>query len=67
MILEVKDLTVEFQIGKNFLTAVNNVNFGLGQQDSLGLVGESGCGKSTTGYALMNLLPKMEGFLMGKS
>lgn len=58
MILEVKDLTVEFQIGKNFLTAVNNVNFGLGQQDSLGLVGESGCGKSTTGYALMNLLPK---------
>lgn len=58
MILEVKDLSVQFQIGKDIYTAVNKVSFNLEEQDSLGLVGESGCGKSTTAYALMNLLEK---------
>lgn len=58
MIIEVKDLTVQFQVGKDTFTAVNNINFKLDEQDSLGLVGESGCGKSTTAYALMNLLEK---------
>ncbi len=58
MLLEVKDLSVQFQAGKKVLTAVNRVSFSLGEQESLGLVGESGCGKSTTAYALMNLLPR---------
>lgn len=58
MILEVKDLSVQFKVGKDIYTAVNKVSFNLGEQDSLGLVGESGCGKSTTAYALMNLLEK---------
>lgn len=58
MVLEVKDLTVQFRVGKDTLTAVNGVSFKLGEQESLGLVGESGCGKSTTAYALMKLLEK---------
>lgn len=58
MIIEVKDLTVKYQVGKDTLTAVNNISFNLDEQDSLGLVGESGCGKSTTAYALMNLLER---------
>ncbi len=56
MLLEVKNLSVQFQAGKQFLTAVNDVSFSLGERDSLGLVGESGCGKSTTAFALMRLL-----------
>ena len=58
MLLEVKDLTVQFRTEGQTLTAVNRVSFSLGEKESLGLVGESGCGKSTTAYALMNLLPK---------
>lgn len=58
MLLEVKDLSVQFQTGKSVLTAVNQVSFTLAEKQSLGLVGESGCGKSTTAFALMNLLPK---------
>lgn len=56
MLLEVKNLSVQFNTGKQLLTAVNDVSFSLGEQDSLGLVGESGCGKSTTAFALMRLL-----------
>ena len=56
MLLEVKNLSVDFKVGKQTLRAVNNVSFSLGEKDSLGLVGESGCGKSTTAFALMRLL-----------
>jgi len=56
VLLEVKNLSVQFSTGKKLLTAVNDVSFSLGEQDSLGLVGESGCGKSTTAFALMRLL-----------
>lgn len=58
MTIEVKNLTVQFKVGKDTYTAVNSIDFKLDEQDSLGLVGESGCGKSTTAYALMNLLEK---------
>jgi len=56
MLLEVKNLSVDFKVGKQALRAVNRVSFSLGEKDSLGLVGESGCGKSTTAFALMRLL-----------
>lgn len=56
MLLEVKNLSVDFKVGKQTLRAVNKVSFSLGEKDSLGLVGESGCGKSTTAFALMRLL-----------
>ena len=58
MLLEVKNLCVDFKVGKQTLRAVNDVSFSLGERDSLGLVGESGCGKSTTAFALMRLLAK---------
>lgn len=56
MLLEVKDLSVQFSAGKQLLTAVNRVSFSLNEGESIGLVGESGCGKSTTAFALMRLL-----------
>ena len=58
MLLEVKNLSVDFKVGRQTLRAVNNVSFSLGERDSLGLVGESGCGKSTTAFALMRLLAR---------
>lgn len=66
MLLDVNDLVVEFDIGKTRLTAVNHVSFCLGEKESLGLVGESGCGKSTTALALMNLLAKNGHITNGK-
>lgn len=39
MLLEVKNLSVDFKVGKQTLRAVNNVSFSLGERDSLGLVG----------------------------
>lgn len=62
-ILTVRDLTVRFPVrrdgffkAKKEVHAVNGVNFDLYCGETLGIVGESGCGKSTTGKALMNML-----------
>ncbi len=58
MAIEVDRLSVQFKVDNQNLVAVNNISFKLEEKESLGLVGESGCGKSTTAYALMNLLEK---------
>jgi oligopeptide/dipeptide ABC transporter ATP-binding protein len=56
--LEVEDLTISFRIeGGNPVDAVRGVSFTVDVGDRLGLVGESGCGKSTTLFGLMGLLP----------
>ena len=62
VILQVRDLSVRFPIRMGWFEAdkqvhaVEGLNFTLRQGETLGLVGESGCGKSTTGKALMNML-----------
>lgn len=58
MVIEVDNLSVQFKVNHKNLTAVNGISFKLDEKESLGLVGESGCGKSTTAYALMNLLER---------
>lgn len=55
-VLEVKDLQIQFKIDEKFYTAVQNVSFEIRSGETLGLVGESGCGKSVTSLALMRLL-----------
>jgi len=55
--LEVKDLSVHFTVMKGTVHAVEKVNFTLAQGETMGLVGESGCGKTTTAYAVTRLLP----------
>ena len=56
-LLEVRDLGVDFDIGRGQLHAVRGVSFTLHARDRLGIVGESGCGKSTVVLAMMGLLP----------
>ncbi|MFC4354290.1 ABC transporter ATP-binding protein [Chryseomicrobium palamuruense] len=56
-ILEVKELKVGISTDDQEIHIVNGVNFSLGKGEVLGIVGESGCGKSLTSLSLMNLLP----------
>jgi ABC-type oligopeptide transport system ATPase subunit len=67
-ILEVKDLKVHFPIRRGLLQrtvghvkAVDGVSFTLNRGETLGLVGESGCGKTTAGRALIRLIPATGG------
>ena len=56
-LLSVRNLTTKFKADGQWLEAVSDVSFDLQPGEILGLVGESGCGKSTTAYSLMRLLP----------
>ncbi len=55
-LLRVEDLTVEFPVGRDkTVKAVSGISFDIAKGETLGLVGESGCGKSTTGRAILQL------------
>ena len=57
-ILEVKDLHVDIKLSEGILTAVRGVNFEMKKGETLGLVGESGCGKSLTCKAILGINEK---------
>ena len=57
MLLELKNLTVEFPAASRPLTAVRDLSLGISRGEVLGLVGESGSGKSVTSLSVMGLLP----------
>jgi peptide/nickel transport system ATP-binding protein len=58
MILEVKNLSVNYKQGQRISIALHKVSFGLERGEILGVVGESGCGKTTLMMALLRLLPR---------
>lgn len=60
-LLQVKDLHVRFFTDRGLLKAVNGVHLSLGQGQTLGLVGESGCGKTVTGLSVLRLIPQPPG------
>jgi oligopeptide transport system ATP-binding protein len=60
-LLEVDDLVVRFRTHEGTVHAVNGISFEVDQGETLGLVGESGCGKSVTNLAIMRLLPRPAG------
>ena len=63
-LLKVKDLEVKFGLRIGELTAIDGVSFSLQKGERMGLVGESGAGKSVTGFAIINLISK-PGFISG--
>ena len=60
-LLEVSNLSVEFHIDSQRLPVVHGVSYTLDDSETLGVVGESGCGKSVTALSIMRLLPEPAG------
>ena len=60
-LLRVEDLVVEFKTSSGIVHAVSGISLDVREGETLGLVGESGCGKSTTGRAIMQLPPPTSG------
>ncbi|MBW7453355.1 ABC transporter ATP-binding protein [Paenibacillus sepulcri] len=58
IVLEVKDLTTHFHLDEGILKAVDGVDLTIKRGKTLGIVGESGCGKSVTSQALLRIVPK---------
>ncbi len=57
IVLDVRNLQVQFKTDQKLVNAVNNINFQLKRGQTLGIVGESGSGKSVTSLAVMGLVP----------
>jgi oligopeptide transport system ATP-binding protein len=60
-LLEVKDLRTEFELREGIVKAVNGISFHLNLGETLGIVGESGCGKSVSMLSVMRLIPQPPG------
>ena len=61
LLLDVKDLETTFKTPEGVVHAVNGVSFGLKEGETLGVVGESGCGKSVTVLSVLRLIPSPPG------
>jgi peptide/nickel transport system ATP-binding protein len=64
-VLSIEDLVVEFKVSRNkTVKAVSGISFDVLRGETLGIVGESGCGKSTTGRAIMQIPPPTSGSIV---
>ena len=66
-LLRVRDLTIEYVTDSGTVHAVNGINFDINRGETLGLVGETGAGKTTTALGLMQLIPDPPGRIVGGS
>jgi oligopeptide/dipeptide ABC transporter ATP-binding protein len=64
-LLEVKNLSVDFNLKRGVLPAVRDLSFSLAESETFGIVGESGCGKSVTALSLLRLIPCPPGSIVG--
>ena len=58
ILIEVKDLRIEFDVRAGIVKAVDGLNMTIKRGKTLGVIGESGCGKSMTARAILNMIPK---------
>ena len=65
--LEVKNLVTQFRTDDGIIKAVDDVSFDIDKGETLGLVGESGCGKSVTSLSIMQLIPMPPGEIVSGS
>ncbi|MBN1419833.1 MAG: ABC transporter ATP-binding protein, partial [Planctomycetes bacterium] len=64
-LLEIRDLRTHFFAGGGVARAVDGVGFSIGRGETVGLVGESGCGKSVTALSILRLVPTPPGRIVG--
>ena len=64
-VLRVEDLSVSFELEAGLVNVVDRINFSVEAGETVGLVGESGCGKSVTALSVMGLLPRPAGRVVG--
>lgn len=64
-LLQVKNLSVSFAIDESLVKAVEDVSFNVKRGEIIGLVGESGCGKSVTSLSIVRLIPSPAGNIVG--
>ena len=57
LMLDVRDLTIHYETDSGVVHAVEGLNLQLGRGESLGFVGETGAGKTTTALGIMRLIP----------
>jgi ABC-type dipeptide/oligopeptide/nickel transport system ATPase component len=65
ILLKVEDLHTAFFTHQGVVKAVDGVSFFVRESETLGIVGESGCGKSVTGLSILRLLPEPAGRIIG--
>jgi oligopeptide/dipeptide ABC transporter ATP-binding protein len=64
-VLRVEDLKTHFFVGTGIVKAVDGVSFSVGKGETLGIVGESGCGKSMTALSILRMVPAPTGQIVG--
>ena len=63
-LLEIKDLTIQYETEGGIVHAVNNVSLNIEKGTTVGLVGETGAGKTTTALGVMRLIPSPPGVIV---
>lgn len=64
-VLKINDLHAEYRTDEGTSSVINGINLSLEKGETLGLVGETGAGKTTTALSVMRLMPKKTGFITG--